>query len=75
MNHIKNTLIDVAAPFHLNKARCKNCGSVIESKYRHDWVACKCFRDIPNTRGFFLDGGRDYIRCGGNIEDIEWMTE
>ena len=58
-----------------NKAKCRNCGEVVESKHRHDWVACSCFRNSPDTRGFYLDGGNDYGRYGGNIDDIEWIHE
>jgi len=47
-----------------NRARCKKCGDVIESKYRHDFVFCKC-----NT--IFVDGGNDYFRCGGDLKYIE----
>ena len=39
----------------LNRARCKACGDVIESKSRHDFVTCKC-------GSISLDGGRDYCR-------------
>lgn len=57
-----------------NKARCKNCGDVIESKYRHDFVTCSCFTNDGDT-GFFLDGGKDYCRYGGNFSHIEWLDE
>lgn len=51
-----------------NKCRCKKCGDVIESKSRHDFVWCKC-------RSIFTDGGQDYIRRGGLLDDIEHITE
>jgi hypothetical protein len=47
-----------------NRARCKKCGDVIESKYRHDFVSCKC-------NAIFVDGGNDYWRCGGDLKYIE----
>ena len=47
--------------------RCKKCGDVIESKYRHDWVSCSC-------GACFVDGGYDYCRIGGNFEDIEVLA-
>jgi len=28
-----------------NRAKCKNCGDVIESKHGHDWVSCTCFQE------------------------------
>ena len=40
-----------------NKIRCKYCGDVIESKYRHDHKRCKCGK-------VFVDGGKDYLRRG-----------
>lgn len=57
----------------VNKARCKNCGDVIESKNRHDWVACNCFAHYETNghHGIFLDGGNDYWRGGGNFDDLE----
>ena len=27
-----------------NVIRCKSCGDIIESKYTHDYVTCKCGR-------------------------------
>lgn len=48
-----------------NKGKCLKCGDVIESKYRHDFVECKCGK-------CFVDGGTDYLRRGGidNFEDL-----
>ncbi len=51
-----------------NKARCCKCGDTIESKHVHDFVACKC-------GAIFVDGGRDYLRRGGEPEDIEELSE
>lgn len=53
-----------------NRAKCKNCGDVIESKHRHDWVACSCFKNEFDNKGFFIDGGTDYFRIGGNIDNL-----
>jgi hypothetical protein len=47
-----------------NSARCRKCGTCIESKSVHDWVQCKC-------GAIFVDGGKEYIRQGGNREDFE----
>lgn len=38
-----------------NAIRCNICGDEIESKYRHDYVQCKC-------RACAVDGGHDYLR-------------
>lgn len=40
-----------------NMVRCNHCGDIIESKYRHDYVACKC-------GCCSVDGGHDYLRRG-----------
>lgn len=58
-----------------NAARCKKCGDVIESKYRHDWVACSCWDNDKRT-GIFVDGGHEYLRRGAfDMDDIEDMSE
>ena len=51
-----------------NRVKCKACGDIIESKYRHDFVWCKC-------KSIFTDGGIDYIRRGGEPGLMEDMTE
>lgn len=38
-----------------NAIRCNICGEEIESKYRHDYVTCKC-------GACSVDGGHDYLR-------------
>ena len=40
-----------------NRARCKNCGDIIESNYRNDIKSCRC-------GAITVDGGHDYIRRG-----------
>lgn len=50
-----------------NAFRCKKCGMVVESKSVHDFQECKC--------GNFTDGGLDYVRRGGKIEDMEDLSE
>lgn len=51
-----------------NAIRCKKCGDVIESKHRHDFKWCKC-------RSVFVDGGLDYQRIGGNLENYENLVK
>lgn len=51
-----------------NKAQCKLCLDVLESKHVHDWVSCKC-------GAIFIDGGLDYIRIGGDLNNIIDMCE
>ena len=48
----------------MSKAQCLDCFDIIESKHRHDFVKCKCGTS-------FLDGGDDYIRCGGRIAILD----
>lgn len=50
-----------------NKARCRKCQMVIESKFRHDFVWCKC-------KAIFVDGGTAYLRRGGELADIEELS-
>ena len=38
-----------------NAIQCNNCGDIIESQYRHDYVQCKCGECA-------VDGGHDYLR-------------
>ena len=52
-----------------NRAKCRQCGDVIESKYRHDFQSCSC-------GAIFVDGGTDYLRRGGkDIDDVIEMSE
>lgn len=49
-----------------NAIKCNICGDIIESKYTHDFVQCKCGK-------CFVDGGLDYRRLSGDFEDLgEW---
>lgn len=40
---------------HKNAIKCDECGSVVESKTRHDYVSCAC-------GAISVDGGHDYLR-------------
>lgn len=51
----------------VNKIRCKKCGEIIESTYRHNFKYCKCGRVA-------VDGGKDYLRRLGNFEDFEELS-
>ena len=56
-----------------NSVKCLICNTILESKYRHNYVQCSC----PNQT--FTDGGLDYQRGGGKdlnlIEDLcEYRT-
>lgn len=54
-----------------NSARCKNCGDEIISKHRHDFVTCSCFKNEIANKGIYIDGGNDYLRRGGCLENIQ----
>ncbi len=47
----------------LNKAKCRLCKDVIESKSVHDYKSCKCGE-------IFIDGGQTYFGCGA-MTDIK----
>ena len=51
-----------------NKAKCNNCGDVIESKHQHDFVACSCFADTLGTRGIAIDGGKTSLKRSGTLD-------
>ena len=51
-----------------NAIRCKKCGDVIESESVHDYQECSC-------GACFVDGGHEYVRFGGDLENIEPLTE
>lgn len=46
-----------------NRAQCLDCQDIIESKFGHDWVCCRCYSKGEET-GIFVDGGTNYQRCG-----------
>ena len=51
-----------------NRIKCLNCHEIIESKYRYNYVVCKCGRTI-------VDGGQDYLRRLGDPNLYEELTE
>lgn len=51
-----------------NAAQCAKCNDIIESKSRWNFVECSC-------GSIFVDGGTDYIRCGGSPEDFISLLE
>ena len=52
----------------VNKIQCKKCKDIIESKYVHDFKWCVC-------RNIAVDGGLEYLRRVGNLEDIIELSE
>ena len=51
-----------------NAAQCAKCDDVIESTHVHDFVSCKC-------GAIFIDGGHEYLRAGGYLEDFISLVE
>jgi len=49
-------------------AKCRKCSTIVESTHRHHLSMCEC-------GSIFVDGGKDYLRRGGIIENIEDMSE
>ena len=39
----------------INAAKCLDCGTVLVSRYRHDFQTCRCGK-------LSVDGGSDYVR-------------
>lgn len=63
--------------FDLNRAvyKCTNCGTLLQSIHRHDWVSCICFENKLGNKGGYVDGGTDYTRIGGNLVTIDISKE
>lgn len=51
-----------------NAIKCKLCEDIIESFSVHDFKYCKC-------RSVFVDGGKEYLRRGGYLDNIEELSE
>lgn len=52
-----------------NKAKCRLCDDIIESKYGHDYVRCKCGE-------IAVDGGKSYLRRTANsLDNIIELSE
>ena len=53
----------------VNKAKCLLCGDIIESKYTHNYVVCRCGK-------LAVDGGTEYLkRSFTKMEDWEDLSE
>lgn len=52
----------------VNKIQCKKCNDIIELKDLHDFKWCAC-------KSIAVDGGLEYIRRVGNLEDIIELSE
>jgi len=53
----------------VNKAQCRKCEDIIESKYRHDFVTCSC-------GAISIDGGQSYLkRSAKDMNDVIELSE
>ena len=52
----------------VNKIQCKKCKDIIESKHVHDFKWCTC-------KSIAVDGGLEYLKIVGNLEDIIELSE
>lgn len=52
----------------VNKIQCKKCNDIIESKHVHDFKWCTC-------KSIAVDGGLEYLRRVGNLENIIELSE
>ena len=44
---------------------CKTCDTTYFSRARHDFNACPCWISSERKTGGYVDGGRDYLKVGG----------
>lgn len=53
-------------PFMIaNMAECEECGTLLHSKHRHDFVGCEC----PQESRLYIDGGNDYVKVVGALHN------
>lgn len=65
-NGVKERVITNVEPVIIQNAmKCLNCGTIINSRHRHDYTTCNCENSI------MVDGGHEYIRCSyGTIPNM-----
>jgi hypothetical protein len=44
---------------------CPSCDHTYFSRARHDFRPCPCWISSERKTGGYVDGGRDYLKCGG----------
>ena len=64
MNNEDNGNEEIVTVLIRNAVKCLSCGTVLDSKYRHDFQCCGCENQT------FVDGGYDYSRVGGKDFDL-----
>lgn len=58
-----------------NRARCTNCGDIVESRFQHEFVPCSCYQKSNGKTGIYVDGGKSYLRAGGDLDHFESLSE
>ena len=56
-----------------NAIQCNNCGEIIASKHRHDYVQCKCGACAVDGRHDYLR--RCYMHDGDGFTDLSETIE
>lgn len=51
-----------------NRIKCLKCGDIIESTSVHDFKYCSC-------QSVAVDGGYDYLKRVGKVENFEELSE
>jgi len=44
---------------------CLNCDHTYFSRSTHDFACCPCWIESKHKTGGYIDGGRAYVKCGG----------
>jgi hypothetical protein len=47
---------------------------MIKSKSSNQWHYSQCRHDFHAVENFFIDGGRAYVRTGGDLQNAEIQT-
>lgn len=56
-------------PRYKDGIKCMQCGELLFSLHRHDFNKCDCSNET------FIDGGNDYLRCGGiDLAKVQIIT-
>lgn len=58
-----------------NRAKCNNCGDIVESRHVHEFVGCTCYNESGGKTGIAVDGGTEYLRRSGDLDNYEEMSE
>ncbi|WP_443094387.1 DUF7695 domain-containing protein [Pontibacterium sinense] len=51
-----------------NRAKCRKCGEIIESKHEHEFVTCHC-------GSISVDGGQTHLSRTGQVKNVIELSE